>query len=165
MLNVQAGWMNSFNHDQQSLKPARSQVDDRHLAAVPASTPTLRESRDSWLREGRRRQLSPETRQSYRESTDEFLTVVGPHRTTDSLTAQDLDRHSLCPERPVSRARPAQPCNPRSAYGTGSARQIRSSSRTAFGDRVLELKPSVVRREFRLLYWPRGAAVPIVATG
>src|SRR3989441_7551715 len=45
------------------------------------------------FRDGRRRQLSPDTRQSYRESTDEFLTVVGPHRTTDALTAGDLDRY------------------------------------------------------------------------
>src|SRR3989454_1564148 len=86
--------MSSFNGDQPSPKPVRgAYVHDRRPAAVPATAPTLRECRDGWLRDGRRRQLSPDTRQSYRESTDEFLTVVGPHRTTDALTAGDLDRY------------------------------------------------------------------------
>jgi len=39
--------------------------------------------------------LSPDTRQSYRESTDEFLAVVGPQWTADSLTAEDLDRYLM----------------------------------------------------------------------
>jgi site-specific recombinase XerD len=47
--------------------------------------------------------LSPDTRQSYRESTDEFLAVVGPQRATD-LTAQDLDRY-LVALNSASRAR------------------------------------------------------------
>ncbi len=79
-------------------------MDERRPAAVPADAPTLRESRDGWLRDGRRRQLSPDTRQSYRESTDEFLAVVGRQRTTDSLTAEDLDRY-LVALNSASRAR------------------------------------------------------------
>ncbi len=80
--------MSTFNRDQHTPRPGRgAHVYERRIAAMPAGAPTLRESRDGWLRDGRRRQLSPDTRQSYRESTDEFLTVVGPQRTADSLTA------------------------------------------------------------------------------
>ncbi len=86
--------MSTFNRDQQTPRHVRgAHVDERPLAAEPAGAPTLRESRDGWLRDGRRRQLSPDTRQSYRESTDEFLAVVGPQRTADSLIAEDLDRY------------------------------------------------------------------------
>ncbi len=99
--------MSTFNGDQHSPGPARgAHVHDPRLAAAPPGAPTLRESRDGWLRDGRRRQLSPDTRQSYRESTDEFLAVVGPQRTTDSLAAEDLDRY-LVALNSASRARGA----------------------------------------------------------
>ncbi len=61
--------------------------------ATAGSRLTVRESRDAWLRDRRRLQLSPETRQSYRQSTDEFLAVVGADRAVGSLTIADLDRY------------------------------------------------------------------------
>ncbi len=97
--------MSASNRDQHTPRTARdAHVHERRLTALPAGAPTLRESRDSWLRDGRRRQLSPDTRQSYRESTDEFLAVVGAQRAADSLTAEDLDRY-LVALNSVSRAR------------------------------------------------------------
>ncbi len=62
----------------------------RPVAAAPG-TLTLRESRDAWLRDRRRGQLSSETRVSYRETTEEFLAVLGPDRVMDSLTVEDID--------------------------------------------------------------------------
>jgi len=62
----------------------------RPLAVRPGAL-ILLDCRDAWLRDRRRGQLSPETRQSYREASDEFLAIVGPHRATDSLTVEDVD--------------------------------------------------------------------------
>ncbi len=72
----------------------------RNLRTAPArpidfagSSRTFRESRDAWLLDRWRLQLSAETRQSYRQSTDEFLAVLGPDRPVRSLTTDDLDRY------------------------------------------------------------------------
>jgi len=54
---------------------------------------TLRESRDAWLRDRRRGQLSAETRESYRQATDEFVAIIGADRSMDSLTVEDVDRY------------------------------------------------------------------------
>ncbi len=85
--------MNTSSNDQKAIKLVPRSVHGFNAEAMPARGPTLRECRDAWLRDRRRRQLSPDTRQSYRESTEEFLAVVGAERTAASLTVEDLDRY------------------------------------------------------------------------
>jgi integrase len=76
--------------------PAPTRGGAQLFAIRPVAGPgtlTLRESRDAWLRDRRRGQVSAETRVSYRETSEEFLAVVGPDRPADSITVDDLDRY------------------------------------------------------------------------
>src|SRR6266566_3275703 len=76
--------------------PAPTRRGAQLFAIRPVAGPrtlTLRESRDAWLRDRRRGQLSTETRESYRETADEFLAVLGSDRSMDSLTVDDIDQY------------------------------------------------------------------------